>query len=292
MHFRAWAWAAVSSLILGIILMVPASEAVAGRYGEQYCSDPDYHCIKVGRGQSWDSLFPDEREREIVMKLNRMNIRLRRGMEIAVPNDMAGKTYMDFSPFPDKIDPKDRDSRPARRRGDKDDSFVPDPELDPLGAHYGELESEPTIDRMGKLWDEGPDSPEGRKVLVFDPNLLAWAAYDGDGYLVRWGPAAGGKSYCSDVGRSCRTKTGVTRIYNKRGRWARSSKYPIGCSGRGCAAVPYYMGFFPSYGFHASNNVPGRHASHGCIRLFFEDAEWLHEEFVEVGTKAVIRRYK
>ena len=71
-------------------------------------------------------------------------------------------------------------------------------------------------------------------------------------------------------------------------RWARSSKYPLPDGG---ASIPYYMGFFSQYGFHASRNVPGRHASHGCIRMFFEDAEWLHDEWVEVGTKAIIRKY-
>jgi hypothetical protein len=145
---------------------------------------------------------------------------------------------------------------------------------------------------VGRTWDETGEITVGEKVVIWDPELLAWAAYDGNGYLVRWGPAVGGKSYCPDVGRGCRTKTGVTRISSKRGPYARSNKYPVGCSGRGCAPVPFFMEFFPGYGFHASNNVPGMHASHGCVRMFYDDAMWMHEEFVEIGTLAIIRSYR
>jgi len=266
------------------LFLLPSLPASAGRHGETYCDEPDFHCVKVGRGQSWQKLWPDEREREIVMKVNRMNIRLRRGMTIAVPDDMEGKTYMDYSPYPHKREPEI--SSRSRR---KSKTWSPNEEAPPLEFAAGDdWESEPFIDRIGSLADEPEFEPDGEKVLIFDPNLLAWAAYDGDGYLVRWGPAVGGKSWCGDTKRSCRTKTGVTRIRNRRGRWARSSKYPLPNGG---AAIPYYMGFFPQYGFHASRNVPGRHASHGCIRMFFDDAEWLHNEWVEVGTKAIIRRY-
>jgi len=63
--------------------------------------------------------------------------------------------------------------------------------------------------------------------------------------------------------------------------------------------MPHCMYFYRGYGFHGSNQVPGVHASHGCIRTFHEDAEWLNEEFIEVpsrrnnfkGTKVIIRDY-
>ena len=72
----------------------------------------------------------------------------------------------------------------------------------------------------------------------------------------------------------------------------RSSKYPIGCEGKSCAAMPYAMFFYNSYAIHASNDVPGRNASHGCIRVLREDAKWLNQEFVEVGTKVIVNSYE
>lgn len=37
-----------------------------------------------------------------------------------------------------------------------------------------------------------------------------------------------------------------------------------------------------------SPDVPGRNASHGCIRLFPEDAQWMNEEFVEPGDRVEV----
>ena len=107
-----------------IVIFSPLSlEARTKRYGETLCDHPDYHCIKIQvrtvekkiktrkgvrtvkrrRTDTWQSLFPDERERDLVRRINRMNIRLRKGMIIAVPNDMEGKTYMDFAPYPKRF---------------------------------------------------------------------------------------------------------------------------------------------------------------------------------------------
>jgi lipoprotein-anchoring transpeptidase ErfK/SrfK len=56
--------------------------------------------------------------------------------------------------------------------------------------------------------------------------------------------------------------------------------------------MPFFMKFHRGgYGFHGSPDVPGRHASHGCIRVFPEDAEWLSKNFVENETKIVILPY-
>jgi len=235
------------------------------RYGEIICNNPGYHCYTVGvtikemevkrRGKviivkkksydNWKNLWPDEREREIVMKLNRMSIGLRRGMIIAVPDDMTGKTYMDFSPYPQKI------------------------------------------------------GPPGEKLLTWDPALMAWAAYNPDGSLLRWGPGVGGRDYCPDIGRQCRTMDGTFRILKKGGRSYRSSKYPVGCGKERegkpkipCATMPWYVRFEPTGGgFHGSPNVVGYNASHGCVRCFTADALWLNQEFAEIGTLVVIKPY-
>lgn len=90
--------------------------------------------------ETWQTLWPDPIEREIVMKINRLNIELKKGMVIAVPEDMSGLNYLDFSPF--------------------------------------------YLNSINFI---------GEKVLIFDPSILAWAAYDEAGNLLRWGLALAAK---------------------------------------------------------------------------------------------------
>ncbi len=58
--------------------------------------------------------------------------------------------------------------------------------------------------------------------------------------------------------------------------------------------MPYCMHFFMGYALHGSDQVPGYAASHGCVRMFIEDARWLNEEFIDVagpqqlGTRIII----
>ncbi|MCX6740700.1 MAG: L,D-transpeptidase [Candidatus Parcubacteria bacterium] len=186
--------------------------------------------------ETWELLWGDTVERHIVMNINRRNTPLKKGDKISVPCDMSGKTFMDFSPYPLKIE------------------------------------------------------PTGSKFLIWDPSLLAYGAYDAEGNLIRWGAGVGGKDYCPDVKRGCRTKTGEFRIISKQGPSYRSGRYPIGCSGKKCALMPYAMFFASGYAFH-TGKVPGAHASHGCVRLFAEDAKWLNQNFVEVGMRVIIKPY-
>ena len=46
--------------------------------------------------------------------------------------------------------------------------------------------------------------------------------------------------------------------------------------------MPYCMFFHTGFALHGSYEVPGYNASHGCVRLYKEDAKWLNEEFVEL----------
>ena len=77
----------------------------ARRYGNQFCADPEYTCIHIKRGQSWDSLFPNDNQRELVQRLNRINIPLHSGMKIAVPKKLTQTNLWDISPFPLLINP-------------------------------------------------------------------------------------------------------------------------------------------------------------------------------------------
>lgn len=140
------------------------------------------------------------------------------------------------------------------------------------------------------------ESP-GEKTLIFDPSADAWAAYNAEGALVRWGAASGGASWCDDIQRSCRTPVGTFRVYHKGDEDCISTKYPLP---EGGAHMPYCMFFHGGFALHGSPGaVMGYNASHGCTRLFVNDAQWLNREFVELpnsknnyqGTKVIVRPY-
>ncbi len=131
-------------------------------------------------------------------------------------------------------------------------------------------------------------TPSNRKTIIVDPNKLAFGAYDTDGTLVHWGPVSAGQNYCSDVKRRCHTITGTYSIYTKQGAGCKSKKYPLG---KGGAPMPYCMFFHKGFALHGSPTVPGYNASHGCVRLYKDDAKWLNTQFVQNGTKVIIRPY-
>ncbi len=129
----------------------------------------------------------------------------------------------------------------------------------------------------------------GRKVIVFDPKLTAWAAYDANGHRVKTGRASGGKGYCADVGRSCRTPSGTYKIFSKKGADCKSSKFPIETNGG--APMPYCMHFHKGFALHGSYNVPDYNASHGCVRVLPSAARWLNQDFADIGTTLIVRSY-
>lgn len=129
----------------------------------------------------------------------------------------------------------------------------------------------------------------GRKVFIFDPQATAWAAYDAQGNLVKTGSASGGKDYCDDIGRQCHTVTGTFSVYSKKGAECTSSVYPIETGGG--AKMPYCMHFHQGYSIHAAYEVPNYNASHGCIRVLPSAAQWLNQDFMDVGTTVIVRPY-
>ncbi len=124
--------------------------------------------------------------------------------------------------------------------------------------------------------------------FVFSPRTLRWKAINNNGKVVRSGRGSGGRHYCKDVRRACRTPTGTFRIISKRGASCRSSRYPLG---RGGAPMPYCMFFSKYYAIHGSPDVPNYNASHGCVRVKPNDARWLHKNFIRIGTKVIIKSY-
>ncbi len=126
------------------------------------------------------------------------------------------------------------------------------------------------------------------KAFVFDPKSFQWFAYY-NGDLIHSGRASGGRFYCSDIRRPCKTPVGIFHVGQKGGADCKSSKYPIG---RGNAPMPWCMFFHGGYAIHGSWHVPSYNASHGCIRVPPSDARWLSQNFMSSGTKVVVKSYR
>jgi lipoprotein-anchoring transpeptidase ErfK/SrfK len=124
--------------------------------------------------------------------------------------------------------------------------------------------------------------------FYFNPNTLSWKAVNANGHVVRSGRASGGRRYCPDIHRGCKTPSGVYHVISKGGPGCRSSRFPVG---RGGAPMPYCMFFSKYYAIHGSYELPHYNASHGCIRVSPSDAAWLSHNFVRIGTTVVIRPY-
>jgi lipoprotein-anchoring transpeptidase ErfK/SrfK len=128
----------------------------------------------------------------------------------------------------------------------------------------------------------------GNTVFIFNPNSLKWAIYSPSGNLVRTGHGVGGKHYCPDVGRGCKTPVGTYRIYSKVGPEFRSSRYPFP---KGGAPMPWGMFFHKGYAIHGSNDVPHYNASHGCIRVYTKDAKWMNQGALPMGSTVIVKGY-
>jgi lipoprotein-anchoring transpeptidase ErfK/SrfK len=108
------------------------------------------------------------------------------------------------------------------------------------------------------------------KTIVVDQSAQAFAAYE-FGQLVRWGPVSTG-----ELGQ---TPAGVFNL-SWRSRGHHSSVDPSWY-------LPWYFNFIPARGiaFH-QYSLPGRAASHGCVRLLERDAQWLYH-WGEATTRGV-----
>ncbi|BCA94205.1 enhanced entry protein EnhA [Legionella antarctica] len=226
----------LTAFMMSMVTVVNA----AGFYGTALCGYPQYDCIKVSSGESWEKLFPDPEKRDLVQRVNRSYNSLWTGRVIAVPKNLAHINIYDIAPFPVKLE--------------------------------GETE----------------------KQIIIDQEKLAWGAYDAQGNLMWWGPISSGRDKCSDSNHSCRTLTGIFRIFSKENSKCTSNVFPIG---RGGAKMPFCMYFHKGFAMHGSDDIPGQRASHGCVRMFVEDAKWLNLNFVELssernnftGTKVIVR---
>lgn len=229
-------------MVFLIFFLTYCSYAHAGsRFGESLCHAPEYFCLKIKPGDTWENLFSNTEERDLIHRVNRMNIALSPGMTIAVPKNIDRLTIYDVSPFPRYID------------------------------------------------------STGEKTIFVSQKELAWAAYDENGELLWWGPISSGSGNCKHIDGKCITPTGSFRIIRKQDVDCISTAFPMRFEGEnGGAQMPYCMHFFRGYALHGSDTVPGYRASHGCVRLFIEDARWLNEEFINLpeegfrGTRVIV----
>jgi hypothetical protein len=91
-------------LFFGLALQV-CTHAYAATYGESLCHSPGYTCVVIKKGDSWEKLAPNLKERDILQRVNRMNIQPAWGSTIAMPVNLSDMTIYDASPFPRYIDP-------------------------------------------------------------------------------------------------------------------------------------------------------------------------------------------
>lgn len=218
-------------IFLWFILTVGISFSQSKYYGEALCAYPDFKCIKVKPRDSWSKLFPNKQDREIVKRLNRINMPIRHRPWIVVPRDLSTINYRNLSPFPE---------------------FMP---------------------------------TDGEKLMLINLKQHAFGAYDAEGKLLHWGPVSAGKEWCTDTQSPCGTAIGEFTLYHKKGPECVSKTFPLNTLGG--APMPHCMFFYRGFALHGSS-LPGHHASHGCVRLFFEDAEWLNTVFMENGTTVAI----
>lgn len=131
---------------------------------------------------------------------------------------------------------------------------------------------------------------KGQKVVVVDPRVHAWGAYDRDGSLIKAGIATAGGNWCPDINRPCRTSVGTFRINSLGDGQCISRIYP---KPNGGGLMPYCMYFSGGQALHGSPDgaVVEDNISHGCVRMRIADAEWLRYNFATVGTKVIVRPY-
>lgn len=144
-------------------------------------------------------------------------------------------------------------------------------------------------DKRGRSYFPLETKATGKRQFIFDPKAAVWAAYDEEGHRVMTGSASGGKDFCDDAGKQCRTVTGTFHVYNKRGIDCKSGEYPVETVGG--AKMPYCMYFYRGFTIHAAFEVPPYNSSHGCVRVFPSAAKWLNEEFITIGTQVTVLSY-
>lgn len=72
----------------------------AGPYVQELCHTPGLQCVDIPKDSQWVKIFPDFTERNIMMRLNRMNVALMYRNWLVVPTNWKNLTDTEFSPMP------------------------------------------------------------------------------------------------------------------------------------------------------------------------------------------------
>lgn len=150
-----------------------------------------------------------------------------------------------------------------------------------------------TVIPISKSHSDAKLLSEKRKIVV-NLSIFELRVYEGKEIIFR-SVAIGGKSWCHDTKRSCKTPPGNYRIGKKNGLNYRSGSYPIRCPNKKiCGALmPYYLQFSgETFGIHGGfvPREPLMHISHSCIRIPLENARVL-ADMVFPGTPVVVLQH-
>ena len=104
------------------------------------------------------------------------------------------------------------------------------------------------------------------------------------------GKGVGGKDFCPDINRPCRTIEGTYAVYRIENEDCTSKTFPIGEGGG--APMPHCMFFHKGYAIHGSNLLPDENASHGCIRVTKPAAQWMNENYLKPGALVKVLPYR
>src|SRR3989344_8234613 len=95
----------ISILVLGLWIEVSiASSETPEPFGRYLCNNPHFYCMDTPPNQDWIDLWPNDRQRDLVMRLNRTNVAMKHRAWIVVPKEIKKLSLMDISPFPNVIE--------------------------------------------------------------------------------------------------------------------------------------------------------------------------------------------
>lgn len=154
--------------------------------------------------------------------------------------------------------------------------------MSPIYLDSAEIIKVPYDFEWAKNWSPLPESlneyEDFEKLIYIDISEQWLGAYE-KGILVNSFPISSGRKGIDEKGRpSYATRPGNFKIiwkYEK--QW--SKKFEVWLY-RG-------MNFYKGFTIHAGSPLPGYPTSHGCVRLFYQNAQWIYK-WAPVGTPVII----
>lgn len=121
--------------------------------------------------------------------------------------------------------------------------------------------------------------PCGKKVILINPRIHAWAAYGRNGNRVHSGVTLAGADCCHNLDQTCSSPPGTYRMIPQRGAY---QAYIDGVLMTACLC------FSPSLCASSRAVDDNNNLSHGCLRLPIQDVQWLRLHFLTNATPIII----